>query len=255
MMIFDVEHLERLGWLERIRFTLPYSKKRALKERGPMDRATIHRIVRDTDFGLALLLGKDAAGLRLMVLDKDGDDQGPFASLTSPMTATTDRGEHLFFLTDMDGTNKIKVNGLEVDLLWNATVPIPPTATPTGMPRRWRLGLPRIGDLPLFPSALLKEEKREAPPVTTYREIPDDKKMEALRRWIGFKFAESGSGGDAVTFKVAVKIVSVVKDFNTAMAEILRWDRTNALPPWSDRPEGVRALEHKIRCAITYLTK
>ena len=252
MRVYAVHHLFREGLGERIRLTEYRSKKRAFKERGPMDRAWLVTQLLRKDFGVALQLGTG-----LMVVDKDGPNQGPFADLHSPMTANASRGEHLYFRTDIDGTNKIKFNGWEVDLLWNGIIGIPPSIMETGMERSWKTGIVQFADLPMFPTALLAEEKREErrPSPVLHVELPDDKKLEAMRRWIGFKFAESGAGGDAVTYKVALKIVSVTQNFEQAMAEILAWDRTNAIPPWSDTHDGVKTLEHKVRCAIKYLLK
>jgi hypothetical protein len=39
-------------------------------------------------------------------------------------------------------------------------------------------------------------------------------------------------------------------DFQAAMAEVLAWDRMNAVPPWSGTAEGVKALQHKMKTAL-----
>ena len=251
MKVFATQQYRREGWGPFLRLTLPRSKKRAFKELGPLDREALERQLRRRDFGLAMILG---AGL--VVLDKDGPNQGPFAELRSPMTSETERGEHLFFQTAQEMTNKIKAMRYDVDILFHGIVCVPPSEMATGKERIWKTGIVRFADLPTFPLELLQALKRSEPKRTFRHELvpPSSAKIDAMRRWIAGVTAESGNGGDRATYRVACKIVSVLRDdFDCAMAEILAWDRTNALPPWSDTVQGVKALEHKVRCAMKFI--
>lgn len=247
LKIYAVRHLEREGWGERIRLIHTGTKRRVYKEHGPMDRMILERLIRKHNFDLALLLGKG-----VMVLDIDGPNQGEFADLKSGMTSTTSRGEHRYFRTDTEGTNKIKYQGSEVDLLWNGLAAIPPNELITGQVRRWVHGTLRPEALPMFPKELIREEPKPEP--ITHIELPEDARLEGMRRWIRYKIARQGFGGDATTYKVAIKIMSVCETVEQGMNEILAWDRANE-PPWSDTEQGIRALRYKLECARDYLQR
>lgn len=247
MTIYAVRNYFREGWGERIRLTLPQSKKRAFKEHGPMTRFAIETQIRRNNYGIALLLGSG-----LVVVDKDGPNQGPFATVTSAMTSITDRGTHEFFQTDLSETNKIKCQGYDVDVLFNGIVVVPPTEMGTGKIREWKGGIVGFDALPRFRSDLLQEPSTKPQPrVFT---MPRTAEIESVRKWILKKFAVCGSGGDRETFKVAIKIVSVTRsDFHAALAEIVAWNETNAInPDGSPCKWTVQELEHKIRCAMRY---
>lgn len=241
MTIYAAERLTAEGYGDRIRLTLPRSKQRAFKGKEAMDweRLTWHLKNKDPPFGLALELGQG-----LLVKDKDGPQEGPFEGIESPMVSLTSKGQHEFFRVDGEVKNRIKALSTDVDILANGIVCIPPSEMATGRIREWRSGILSIDKLPIFPVELLRKE----PEVIQFPHRPmANPSVEAMRKWIDRVVAVEGKGGDRQTFRVAIKIVSVVSDFQQALAEILIWNKTNAIPPWSEKE-----LEWKIKSALKY---
>ena len=66
------------------------------------------------------------------------------------------------------------------------------------------------------------------------------KKLMTVRKYISKFFAVSGSGGHRNTYRAACKIADAIADERQVLAELLRWNETNAHPLWSEKE-----LEHK----------
>lgn len=238
MAMRELIELVENGYLDRLRLTRPESKMRAFKENGPHTFETLDQHLR-RGFGLAMLLGDG-----LCVLDKDGPNQGPFSKVSSSLSSLTKRGTHEFFRTEIAGTNKIKAtaNGIKTDcdLLFNGIVCLPPAPT-----RQWKTPLIDINSIPFFPAKLLEETRKEASRIIPALSLPT---VEAMRKWIRKVHAIEGQAGDKNTFRVACKIVSVVQDFDQALAEILAWNSEGyAQPPWDEK-----SLFWKIKSAFKY---
>lgn len=240
MNIYATRQYRREGWGDRLRLTRPRSKRRAFAENGPVDRVSMEMQLRRHDFGLALLLGGG-----LMVLDRDGPSQGPFAGLTSPMTATSSRGEHLYFRTDALPNNRIKptVNGtrLDIDLLVNGIICVPPSEMATGKVREWKSGIVPFEALPTMPSELTNlvriDPMKNRTDTHDVKELPDDKKIASARRALARRVSVAGQNGDLELFRAACLLVQFYRlDLPTAHALLSEWNAGgNCQPPWDEK--------------------
>src|ERR1019366_891859 len=142
-----------------------------------------------------------------------------------------------------------KFNRLEVDILCNdnSIICIPPSEMDTGMVRRWRNGIRKLVDLPLFPDSLLKEEPRPHPKVT---EMPTSAKIEGARRWV-----RRIGNGDGSCFRAAIKLASVIKDVEQLVQELLAWNADGVMAGTIDPPWTEKELRHKAVSALRYFTK
>jgi hypothetical protein len=197
----------------------------------------------------------------IFVIDTDGPDGEAVLAqwgLSSPQTCITSRGRHAYFRTEIALTNVVKcvIDGVktQLDALANGITVLPPTViTKTSYRYRWENGIVRHQDLPLFPTVLLKEviaQNKKRPEVNPKIElpIPEDARIEGMRRWIRKVESVAGSSGDRAAFRVAVKVVSVIRDEGRALAEIMAWNNEGcARPPWTEAE-----LRWKIACALKY---
>lgn len=204
---FAIPALVASGYGDRLR---PLDGKRlAIKERGPLTPAELVEFMR-RGFNLGMRLWDG-----LMVVDKDGENLGAFAELSSPMTVKTSRGTHSYFRTEQERSNLLHPGGLDVDVLFHGVTVLPPSLHPTtGWRYGWERGLVKKEDLPLFPVELLPAEAPRAPtiPVNALA-LPPDEKLDRMRKYIRKAFAVQGEGGDRTTFRVCCRIVEVCRDF------------------------------------------
>lgn len=68
-------------------------------------------------------------------------------------------------------------------------------------------------------------------------------KINDIEAWCAKVHAHSGSNGHSQTFKVACRLVDALGELDAFVA-ILRWNQTNAHPPWTEKE-----LLHKIKSA------
>jgi hypothetical protein len=235
------EELETYGYADRLR---PLNGKRlAFPENGAFTIAQLkYWVRRGMNLGLRLHGG-------LVVVDRDGPEAGPFAELESPMTVQTSRGTHMYFRTDTDHKNRMKIGGLDVDVLFHSVPPLPPSIHPeTGWRYRYDGRILERERLPLFPIGILKQfEPPEPviPPRVPSRTGPLDG-LERGRRYIARIVAVEGQGGDRTTFRAACKAVEAADgDYARALQLMLDWNRTNAVPSWEPKD-----IERKVRHAI-----
>jgi hypothetical protein len=212
---------------DRLRLLDPMTKRLSYREGQEPD---IEKTLRVTRHNIGMKLGNG-----LMVLDRDGDNQGPYAGLTSPFTVLTSRGEHLYFRTEQEGKNRIKVDGLDVDVLFNGTSTLPPSQHPTGVLYRTKNGLVRQEALPLFPPELL-------PKVQVFRqqmiETVENRValVERARNYVAkMPPAVSGNAGHNATFRVACKLMCYFGlTLNEAWPIMLEFSE-RCEPPWDER--------------------
>jgi len=242
MKIHAARQYRSYGYGDRLR--LLKGKALAFKETGPMDRASLEIQLRRGEFNLGFRLWD-----RLLVKDEDGPRQGPFAGLRSPMASLTSRGRHDFFQLPegVEFPNRIKIGGLDVDILTHGVVTVSPSRHPaTDWLYRWENGITRQEELPIFPVELLKEfEKPKLAPIRPTFPLTDE--IEKVRRYIGRILSVQGEGGDRACFRAACRVAEATGgDFEKTLALMREWNASgNAQPEWSEAE-----LIHKCRSAI-----
>ncbi len=220
-------------WGERMRPA--QCKQRLVREDGPMTLERIEHYIQEFNCGLSILVGHG-----VLVLDRDGPNLGPFAKVEGECVSTTSRGEHHWFKTDIvNGTNKIKAGGFDVDLIVNnnSVVVVPPSPMSTGKLREWRKPLKAPHELPLFPRELYEQvltrkmDSGAAAPLkmTTRRTF---KNVEA---WCMKVESVQGCNGSAQL----VRVVTALRDAGKTAAEAFAflwnvWNPVCAHPTWSE---------------------
>lgn len=219
---------------------VPLDGKKRLPEFEELNEVELERLLLRRDLNLGIKL------FGLVAVDKDGPNQGPFFFLTSPQTSITSRGLHEYFQTDEEGSNRIKIGGLDVDILRHGTVVCAPSIHPkTGHRYGWKDKLIRKTELPVFPAEMLKGFEKPKP-VVVPQELPVEEAIERVRRYLSKIVAVEGSGGDRTTFRAACRAVEATAGNEAqALALMIEWNSQNALPPWSEA-----ALIHKVRSAV-----
>jgi hypothetical protein len=240
---------------------------KAWQERDPLTRLEIQTHTRRKLVNIGIDLRRSG---NLVVFDKDATSMEAFrwlqryGLLKTETQVETSKGLHYYWRLPEgveDVRSKIKFLGMPLDVkVTGYTLMAPSWVSETEWRYRIREGkkLLPLSELPVVPDEVVelltrKEEPKWKP--KPLPELPEEKAIEGLRKWVRHKIAREGSGGDLVTYKVAVKIASVISDFDRAMQELLAWDRECAVPPWSDTPQGLKAIERKMRCAFDYVQK
>jgi hypothetical protein len=214
--------------------------------RGPPDRYEIQANMRRR----LLNIGIRVQDMNLVVVDLDDRtlEWGRERGIDSPMICRTASGFHLYYRGTLEKSFKFEGGDVKATGYCMA----PPSVV--GEWRySWLNGIVPPEKLPPYNLDLRPPEKPKLMP--TVMELPESAAIDGMRKWIRRVIAEQGRGGDRDTFRVAIKIMSVINDMDQAMAEILAWDRDCAIPPWSDTPQGLKALEHKLKSARKYLNK
>lgn len=206
----------------------PNERTYAFKSPHAMDLTAIRHWTSRRAYNLGIFL----TGSPLMVCDCDSEQAIGYAernSLVSRMAVRTRRGMQYYLTHDLkEPSNKQGFDGQDLDLLWNAATPVPPTEA-DGRKYEFENGIVPVNELPMFPKRLLKSAPvRPLVPLVT-------KDHRSLLRYIGHIISESGSGGHKSAFRCACKIASVIDDPDEALAVFMAWNETNAIPPFNEK--------------------
>ena len=210
--------------------------------RGPPTRFELQAHMRRRLFNVAIRL-KDS-GVIVADLDNHSLEWGRERGIDSPMIARTARGFHVYMRGILEKSSTFEGG----DIKATGHITAPPSVV-NEWRYEWVNGIVSPKELPLFPPDLLPRKPKPMPVVPL--EVPTDAKIEGMRKWIRKVEAIEGSGGDRQTFRVALKICSVIRDSEKALAEIMAWNCEGyAQPPWTERE-----LRHKISSAMKYINK
>jgi hypothetical protein len=178
----------------------------------------------------------------LMVIDTDSSAAEQWVRdnrIESPMVTETSRGFHYWLRHAIENpTNKLKYLGLDLDLLFNGTIPFAPSYNADkDWAYRLRGKLVKPSELPVFDSGLLiQKEVRQT--ITRTFIAEEDRKVESARRALSKRFSVSGSGtGDLELFKTACLLVQFYGfDDQTALSLLREWnsDPSHCPTSWPD---------------------
>ncbi len=100
-----------------------------------------------------------------------------------------------------------------------------------------------ISELKAFPEELFEKRARRTAPKQEIRKTGEE--IRNVLAYIRKIVAIQGNGGSNRTFEVACKLRDAGKSEVEAFAEMIEWNKTNAVPPWS-----TKELLHKIHDAF-----
>ena len=214
---------------------------KAWNQREPLSRFEIQAQMRRRLFNIGIWL----KGILIVDLDNKDLEWGKAHGIESPMIARTARGFHLYFQHCLDPPKSGKFEGGDIKM--TGYIVAPPSVV-KGWRYEWIGKVLAPDQLPPAPDLLKQEELLPKPRIQRVLEIPETAKIEGMRKWIGKVHAVEGEGGDSNTFRVAMKICAIVRDFHLALAELELWNETNAHPQWN-----VDQMKHKIASAMKYI--
>jgi Bifunctional DNA primase/polymerase, N-terminal len=154
------------------------------------------------------------------------------------------RGLHVRNRQGLHGVHGLDVRG------HGGFIVFPPSVHPdSGERYQFVTQLLPLDGLPPFRPEWINEE-RSAPYglrriAVSLRSPLKGRDIESVRRSIRRTVAVSGAGGHDATFAVACELAEAGLTYDAALAELLAWNETNAVPRWSERE-----LMHKVQDAF-----
>ena len=197
--------------------------------------------------GIGIVTGKVSG---LAVVDCDSPEATQFWTSNFPRAGAvveTGRGgtHHYYALpADVELRNRAKIDGHEIDLRGNGGyIVAPPSIHPNGRRYRWLCDpVADSSSLSAIDPAWFAPRPTENGASLANHRFP----TRAAAAYIAKIHAVSGKGGHNATFRAAC----VLRDFglssDEALAELTRWNETNATPPWS-----LSELTHKVDDAFS----
>lgn len=219
------------GYEGRLRLMAAGTKRLAFKEADrPTTREAIEAELRRHQYNLAVLLNDG-----LIELDKDGPNQGRFQDVTSNFAIVSARGEKHLFRTDADFRNKIKIDGLDVDLRCHGVTVVPPSVHPTGHRYATKNGVPRIEELAVFPPELVPAEAPEVVVGTVTSTRAETGRVLYPEAYCMTVESEQGKNGSAKLVKVVITMRNAGRSVQETWDFLVKWNAVKANPPWSER--------------------
>jgi hypothetical protein len=213
------------------------TKVHAFKNPEPLDDVALNFWLTRRDFNIAIQLGDG-----LMAVDCDSPDAEKWAAengLLSRMINETSKGIHILMRTDIAGSRIIRFRGMMVDLLFRGHLVAPPSVNAETQWRyRWRNGICRPDELPLFPGQLLetvesktRKEVRHVVGQGIY--YPTKRNIRDPISYVMAIPSVQGNGGS----KGLIKALAVLRDCGVAPTkawEVINEWNLRAQPPWSE---------------------
>lgn len=160
----------------------------------------------------------------------------------SPLMALTGGGgTHFYYATpaEEEVRNRAGVLRRKIDVRGEGGyATAPPSVHPSGVGYRWASF--KSQPLPPFePQWIAKPAAMQLPPTQA------SMNARQVAAYISQIEAISGEGGHNATYRVACRLRDAGLSATEAMAMLVRWNETNAVPPWTERE-----LTHKIKSAF-----
>lgn len=193
----------------------------------------------------------------LLVTDKDASDRRAYDFMRkhrihrSPMEVQTKKGVHFYFRIAGDVKSKIKHLGMPLDLLTGNRFAVGPGSfiAETGHTYALRKGSSILspGELPVFPTDILKEPAHEKPrPASLPVSKPLNGPIADLAAYLRRIPSVQGSNGSRGLMRACFVVLDQGLDLPTALAFLDQWSTACAAPPW-DGDALVRAYHNAIR--------
>ena len=163
----------------------------------------------------------------------------------SPLVVSTGGGgAHIYYRHPAGETigNRVRLLSRQIDLRGEGGyVVAPPSQHPSGGFYQWEsAGHYRLDDVPYFSADWIRAESDSVLPSRASRSA-----VLQPRTYIRSIQAISGQGGHNQTFRAACVLRDAGLSPEEALCEMVLWNETNAVPPWS-----TRELLHKVQSAF-----
>ena len=205
------------------------------------------------DFNIGIVTGR-ASGT--VVVDVDDKESLSYWTGNFPSTPLVTRsggkrgGKHFYYKTPTDEVvrSRVKVEGRAIDIrAEHAVIVAPPSVHPeTGATYQWLTPFDEwsFDDIPVFDPGWIKNS--EPPRVPRVWNAADaDGNIFRIRKYISHIMAIAGENGHGSAWRATCKLKEAGLSEDQALAELMLWNQTNALPPFSERE-----LAHKIDSAF-----
>ena len=245
---FASEYRDRAWSIVPLRGKVPAVPWRELQERRPTpgEIAVWFGENAKEDFNVGIVTGQVSD---LVVVDADSTEDAVFWENNrppTPLVVVTGGGGLHFYYRHPGGEvrNRTRVLGRRLDLRGDggiATAP-PSMHSKTGKLYCWRHSIEHISldDVPVFDPKWIRGEPSKRPTPKWTNEA-SDRAVLRVRNYINCITARSGENGHAHTYRATCRLKDAGLSPDQALDELLRWNSTNADPPWS-----IKELVHKV---------